>query len=101
MPTIEEAEEYTADGVEELLMEDNNDELTLRMDRYFLDEQIDDYTFKGSLKGTAFYKKARWDRNRLTYVYDVPDSMKFYKPVIIRFRDKKYKSFSITIGKEE
>lgn len=35
VPSIEEVQESTADGVESLLTEDNNEELSLRMDRFF------------------------------------------------------------------
>ena len=100
-PSIEKVQESTADGVESLLTEDNNEELSLRMDRYFLSEQVDELTYKGTLKATAFYNKTRWDRKRLEFVSDVPDSTKLYRSVIIKFRDKKYDYFTITIQADE
>ena len=101
VPSIEEVQENTAAGVESLLTEDNNEELSLRMDRYFLNEQVDDLTYKGKLKATAFYNKTRWDRKRLELVADVPDSTKLYRTVIIKFRDKKYDYYTISIQAEE
>lgn len=101
VPSIEEVQESTAAGVESLLTEDNNEELSLRMDRYFLNEQVDDLTYKGKLKATAFYNKPRWDRKRLELVADVPDSTKLYRTVIIKFRDKKYDYCTISIQAEE
>ena len=101
VPSIEKVQESTADGVESLLTEDNNEELSLRMDRYFLSEQVDDLTYKGTLKATAFYNKTRWDRKRLEFVADVPDSTKLYRTVIIKFRDKKYDYYTISIQADE
>ena len=71
------------------------------MDRYFLSEQVDDLTYKGTLKATAFYNKTRWDRKRLEFVADVPDSTKLYRTVIIKFRDKKYDYYTISIQADE
>lgn len=99
-PSIEKVEESTAKGVEELLTEDNNENLSLRMDRYFLSEQVDELTYKGMLKATAFYKSATWDRNRFKVV-EVPDSTKLYRTVIIKFRDKKYDYYTISIRSED
>ena len=99
-PSIEKVEESTAKGVEELLTEDNNAELSFRMDRYFLSEQVDELTYKGSLKATAFYKSPKWDSNRFKMI-EVPDSTKLYRTVIIKFRDKKYDSYTIQIRSED
>ena len=99
-PKIEDVEKDTKDGVEQLLTEDNNDELTLRLDRYFLSEQVDDLTYKGTLKATAFYKSPQWDSNRLKIV-QVPDSTKLYRNVVIKFRDKKYDYYTISIQADE
>ena len=95
-PSIEEVEESTTEGVEELLTEDNNVELSLRMDRYFLSEQVDELTYKGTLKATAFYKSSKWDSRRYKFV-EVPDSTKLYRTVIIKFRDKNYDTYTISI----
>lgn len=99
-PKIEEVEKDTKEGVEQLLTEDNNEELTLRLDRYFLSEQVDDLTYKGTLKATAFYKSSKWDKNRFKIV-EVPDSTKLYRNVIIKFRDKKYDYYTISIQADE
>lgn len=100
VPSIEEVQEETKEGVEELLTEDNNKELSLRMDRFFLSEQVDDLTYKGTLKATAFYKSSRWDSRRYRII-EVPDSTKLYRTVIIKFRDKKYDFYTISITEDE
>ena len=99
-PSIELLQEKTLSDVEELITEDNNEELSIRLDRYFLSEQVDDLTYKGSVKATAFYKKTSWDWNR-NRIVDTKDSLKFYKSVIIKFRDKKYDYYTISIQSEE
>ena len=99
-PSIEDVQESTAEGVESLLTEDNNENLFLRMDRYFLSEQVDELTYKGTLKATAFYKSPKWDDRRYKFV-DVPDSTKLYRTVIIKFRDKKYDYYTISIQTDE
>lgn len=99
-PSIDRVQEDTAEGVEELLTEDNNEKISLRLDRYFLSEQVDDLTYKGTLKATAFYKSSKWDSKRYKFV-DVPDSTKLYRTVIIKFRDKKYDYYTISIQADE
>lgn len=99
-PSIEKVQESTAEGVEALLTEDNNEELSLRMDRYFLSEQVDELTYKGSLKATAFYKSSKADWN-LHKIVEVADSTKLYRTVIIKFRDKKYDYYTISIQADE
>ena len=100
VPKIEDVERDTKEGVEQLLTEDNNEGLSLRLDRYFLSEQVDDLTYKGTLKATAFYKSSKWDSNRYKIV-EVPDSTKLYRTVIIKFRDKKYDYYTISIQADE
>ena len=99
-PNIEDLQERTASTVEELIREDNNEEVSIRLDKYFLSEQIDDLTYKGFIKATAFIKTASfdWDKNKIV---DTRDSLKFYRPVIIKFRDKKYDYYTISIQSEE
>ena len=100
VPSIEKVQESSAEGVESLLTEDNNEELSYRLDRYFLSEQVDDLTYKGSLKATAFYKSPGYDWDRHDIVYK-EDSTKFYRTVIIKFRDKKYDYYTISIQESE
>ena len=57
VPTINEVTEGTLKPVEELLTEDNNSKRYVRLDRYFLNEQVDKLTYKGTLKATVFYEK--------------------------------------------
>lgn len=99
MPSIDKVQEATEEGVRDLLTEDNNELLTYRMDRYFLSEQIDDYTFVGTLKATAFMTSPL---GKVLKAFSGTDSLKLYRTVIIKFRDKKYESYTITIkGQEE
>ena len=100
MPTIQEVREQTEDGVRELLMENYSDEIQLRMDRYFLDTQVDELTYTGALKATAFFKNPTWDSNR-GIVVEVDDSIGFYRTVKIKFLDKKYEEYSITIDNDD
>lgn len=58
-----------------------------RMDKYFLYEHPDDLTYKGTLKGTI-----------LVFDYNQNDSVKVYKPVTIKFIDKKYERYAVQIG---
>lgn len=95
-PSIEKVQEETTDDVENLLTEDNNDELYFRFDRYFLSEQVDDLTYKGTVKSTAFYQDRKWDDNKHKFVNGI-DSLKLYRTVIIKFRDKKYDYYTVTI----
>ena len=99
-PSIETVQENTTEAVNELLTEDNNSELSLRLDRYFLVKQVDDLTYEGYLKGTGFYNKSRWDWNKHQFVPG-QDSIKFNRTVIIQFRDKKYDYYVITIKPDE
>ena len=100
IPSIETVQESSAESVESLLIEDNNEELSYRLDRYFLSEQVDDLTYKGTLKATAFYKSPDYDWNSHQFV-DKEDSTKFYRTVIIKFRDKKYDYYTISIQESE
>ena len=87
-PTIDEVEQSSADAVERLLTEDNNEDLYLRLDRFFLDEHPDKLTYTGTLKATAFYKNklGKWDSSRVRWVATT-DSLKLYRSVEIKFRD--------------
>ncbi len=98
VPKIEDVEEDSKEGVERLLTEDNNDKLTYRLDRYFLSEQVDDLTYKGTMKATAFRKSQKFDSYRLEMV-QVTDSTKLYRNVIIKFRDKRYDFYTISISR--
>ena len=83
------------------VLEDIADEVTDLGELYDeLSEQVDDLTYKGTLKATAFYKSSKWDSKRYKFV-DVPDSTKLYRTVIIKFRDKKYDYYTISIQADE
>ena len=95
-PKIEDVENSTQKNVEALFTEDNNEELTVRMDDYFLTEQVDKLTYKGILKGTAFYSSLDWD-DRQSKVVQVPDSTKISLYVTIKYLDKKYSKYTVLI----
>ena len=85
-PDIQDVEDNTRADVESLLTEDNNGRLWLRMDRYFLSDDTQPLTYRGYLKATAFYR-----------FYNRTDSLKVYYDVTIKFRDKKYDWYTISI----
>lgn len=99
-PSIEKVEESSRDTVEQLLTEDNREDVYLRMDRYFLSEKQDLLTYVGTVKATLFYKDTDWDWKRHEYV-DKIDSIKLYRKVVVKFRDKKYNHYTVTIKEED
>ncbi len=94
-PSIVEVENGTYSTVEALFNELAIDSFNgagidvneCRIDRYFIYEHPDDLTYKGTLKGTV--------KVNFLFVYD---SVKVYKPVTVKFMDKKYERFSVHIG---
>ena len=96
-PDIDLVEEETRDDVERLLTEDNNKDTYCRLDRYFLSEHPDDLTYTGFLKGMYFYNNRRYDFNRYKFI-TFKDSTKFYRNVVVKFRDKNYDHFVISIS---
>lgn len=99
VPTINEVTEGTLEPVEELLTEDNNSKRYVRLDRYFLNEQVDKLTYKGTLKATVFYEKEsykRFGQYNYRWVTEL-DSLKIYRTVTITFMDKKYEQYTISI----
>lgn len=86
-PTITEIQEGTIEAAKELLEEDNNPDRYFRMDRYFIDENPSDLIYTGSLKSTLFYKS----------YFTGLDSLKLYFDVTVKFQDKTYKSFTISL----
>lgn len=98
VPSIDEVEKETREGVEELLTEDNNEDKFFRLDRYFLNEHPDLRTFTGTLKATYFYKNehGKWDFRRLRWIA-MQDSMKVYRKVIIKYRDLWYDAYTMSI----
>lgn len=66
------------------------------MDRYFLSEQVDDFTFKGFLKATKYCPIGRKYKSSI-----LSDSTKVYRTVEIKFRNKKYDSYVITIKNQD
>ena len=90
-PDIQKVQDATESSVEQLLTEDNNEQIYLRMDRYFLSEQTNPLTYEGYLKATAFF-----------HIFPTrTDSLKVYKKVVIKFQDKDYDAYSILITKYE
>ena len=95
-PKLEEVEKRTKDKVEELLTEENNDELSFRLNKYHLLEKVDDLTYAGILETTAFYKHKAWDDEVFDFVQK-RDSLSLYREVIVKFQDKNYNSCTILI----
>ena len=96
-PDIDLVEEETRDDVERLLTEDNNEDTYCRLDRYFLSEHPDDLTYRGTLKGTFFYDSRHYDTSRHKF-FTSKDSTRFYRNVVVKFRDKNYDHFVISIS---
>jgi hypothetical protein len=90
-PSIESVERQVKSGVENLLTEDNTKDSYYQLDRFFLSEQTDPLTYIGSLKATYYWKS--WS--------GVIQNEKLYKDVVIKFRDKQYESYTISIKPRE
>lgn len=95
-PKLEEVQKRTKEKVEELLTEDNNDELSFRLNEYYLLKKVDDLTYSGILETTAFYRHLEWDDNKFDLVQK-RDSLNFYRDVIIKFHSKNYSDCTILI----
>lgn len=98
IPSIDKVEKETRESVEELLTEDNNQDAFFRLDRYFLDEQLDLRTYTGSMKATYFYKNehGKWNSRRGGWVA-TQDSLKVYWSVTIKYRGWKFDAYTISI----
>lgn len=90
-PSIESVERRVKSGVEDLLTEDNTNNNYYQLDRFFLSEQTDPLTYIGSLKATYYWKS--WNGSF--------QNQRVYKDVIIKFRDKNYESYTISIKAQE
>ena len=95
-PKLEEVEKRTKDKVEELLTEDNNDELSFRLNKYCVVKKVDGLTYNGILETTAFYKHTEWDDLIFDFVQK-RDSLNLQREVIVKFHDKNYNSCTIII----
>lgn len=93
---LEEVEKKTKDKVEELLTEDNNDDLSFRLNKYYVVKKVDDLTYNGILETTAFYKHTEWDDLIFNFVQK-RDSLNLQREVIIKFHDKNYNSCTIIL----
>jgi hypothetical protein len=95
-PKLEEVEKRTKEKVEELLTEDNNDELSFRLNEYCLLKKVDDLTYSGILETTAFYNRLEWDDLNFDIIQK-RDSLTLQREVIVKFHDKNYNSCTILI----
>ena len=95
-PNLEEVQKKTREKVEELLTEDNNDELSFRLNKYYVVKKADDLTYNGILETTAFYNRLEWDDLIFDFVQK-RDSLNLYRDVIVKFNDKNYNSCTILI----
>ena len=99
-PKLEEVEKKTKDKVEELLTKDNNDELSFRLNKYYVVKKVDGLTYNGIIETTAFYNHLEWDD--LTFnVVQKRDSLNLCRDVIVKFHDKDYNSCTIIISEEK
>lgn len=95
-PKLDEVEKKTKDKVEELLTEDNNDELSFRLNKYYVVKKVDALTYNGILETTAFYSHREWDDLTFDFVQK-RDSLNIQREVIVKFHDKSYNSCTIIL----
>lgn len=95
-PNLEEVQKKTREKVEELLTEDNNDELSFRLNKYYVVKKDDDLTYSGILETTAFYNRLEWDDLKFDFAQK-RDSLNLYRDVIVKFNDKNHNSCTIII----
>lgn len=91
-PSIEKVETMSAQTVENALTEDNTDSKSLHLIRYCLSERVDALTYKGFLKAkyvyTNFYPYALcYGKDSTNVMFDVE----------VKFRDRKYKCFVVSL----
>ncbi len=95
-PKLEEVENSTRKNVEELLTEDNNDELSFRLNNYYVVKKVDGLTYNGIIETTAFYKHREWDDLTFDFIQK-QDSLNLQREVIVKFHDKNYNSCTIIL----
>ena len=90
-PDIDDLKEDSYPLVEQLLTEDDNAVVQHRLDRYILDQHPEPLTYTGSIKVTEFNRTTAEDGTVQV------DSVKYYRYVVIDFRDKKYEKYTLNL----
>ena len=94
-PSIDDLEEDSYPLVEKVLTEDDNAEVTHRLDRYTLDKHTDELTYTGTAKVTEFKKTTVEDGTVQV------DSTKYYVDVEINFHGTDYDKYTVNVYKDE
>lgn len=82
-PTFEQIEEAVAPKIEEMILETSNSLIQTKVINFWLDEHPSPLIYTGHL-------------NQMIYFED--DSLKLYKNVEVKFRDKKYNFYTLEIS---
>ena len=94
-PSIDDLEEDSYPLVEKVLTEDDNAEVTHRLDRYTLDKHTDELTYTGTTKVTEFKHSKAEDGTALV------DSTKYYVDVEINFHGTDYDKYTVNVYRNE
>ena len=94
-PSIDDLKEDSYPLVEQVLTEDDNAEVSHRLDRYTLDKHTEELTYTGTAKVTEFKKTTAEDGTVQV------DSTKYYVDVEINFHGKDYDKYTVNVYKNE
>lgn len=94
-PSIDDLKENSYSLVEQLLTEDDNENVSHRLDRYILDQHPDKLTYTGTIKATEFTRTTAEDGTVQV------DSTKFYRDVVITFHGTDYDKYTVTFYETE
>ena len=94
-PSIDDLEQDSYPLVEQVLTEDDNAEVSHRLDRYTLDKHTDELTYTGTAKVTEFKKTNAEDGTVKV------DSTKYYVDVEINFHGTDYDKYTVNVYKDE
>lgn len=94
-PSIDDLEQDSYPLVKQVLTEDDNAEVSHRLDRYTLDKHTDELTYTGTAKVTEFkHSKAEDGTVKV-------DSAKYYVDVEINFHGTDYDKYTVNVYKDE
>ena len=94
-PSIDDLKEDSYPLVEQVLTEDDNAEVSHRLDRYTLDKHTDELTYTGTAKVTEFKHSNAEDGTEKV------DSTKYYVDVEINFHGTDYDKYTVNVYKDE
>ena len=94
-PSIDDLEQDSYPLVEQVLTEDDNADVSHRLDRYTLDKHTDELTYTGTAKVTEFKKTTAEDGTVKV------DSTKYYVDVEINFHGTDYDKYTVNVYKDE